>query len=262
MAERRKQIEQNGYQPKYSDSELLEMAHDPELTNERFHVRLVFNSQENTIKSSLGYKRDSNRAPYWATTFDMAEAADTDPELLACLFGIKNYSSEQDFSLVLIDTHNMPIQAERQSFVPTFDNMIKFCNNEMTPDELQPLGDVSAVLNESFSSEYEAFMDDFAKTGESEHDIDAIRDHLDEINANKYKKSQVLLRHKVQAEFGANSLYSGNGLTKVNKTSRYSSDVNQELGVVETFIFERDPLKINELGSCVAVIPARPLKDG
>lgn len=260
LAERRKQIEQSGYQPKYSDAELLAIAEAGDIANDRFHVRLIFNNAEKAMGSTLGFRRNSGRAPYWATTFDMAEAADTDPELLACIFGIENYSPDNEFSLVIIDTHNLPPQAERQTFVPTFDNMTAFCNEELTMEEMGDCSDVKDVLNSDFAAEYEMFMADYAKTGESEYDRDAIRDHAEEVSLDKSKTEEILLRHKIQTECGANPLFAGNGLTKVNHKSLYASDVPQQFGVAETFTFERDPLTINELGSAVAVLPAKPIK--
>lgn len=260
LAERRKQIEQSGYQPKYSDAELLAMAEAGDIANDRFHVRLVFNNPDKALDSTLGFRRDSGRAPYWATTFDMAEAADTDPELLACIFGIENYSADYDFSVVIIDTHNLPPQAERQTFVPTFDNMTAFCNSEFTNEEIGSLQDVSAVLNDDCAQEYAAFMADYKATGQSEHDPKLVKKHLEVIGTDKETKKKILLRHKVQTELGANPLFSGNGLTKVNHDNRYSDQTPQQYGVAETFTFERDPLTIKNLGSSVAVVPAKPIK--
>lgn len=260
LAERRKQIEQSGYKPKYSDAELLAMAKAGDIANDRFHVRLVFNNPENAMNSTLGFRRNSGRAPYWATTFDMAEAADTDPELLACIFGIEDYSPDCEFSLVIIDTHNLPPQAERQTFVPTFENMTAFCNSEFTDEEIGSLNDTSAVLNEDCAKEYAAFMADYKATGLSVHDPKLIKQHLEFIGADKETKEKILLRHKVQAELGANPLFSGNGLTKVNHDNRYSNQTPQQYGVAETVTFERDPLTIKNLGSSVAVIPAKPIK--
>ena len=260
LAERRKQIEQSGYKPKYSDAELLAMAEAGDIANDRFHVRLVFNNPENAMNSTLGFRRDSGRAPYWATTFDMAEAADTDPELLACIFGIEDYSPDCEFSLVIIDTHNLPPQAERQTFVPTFDNMTAFCNSEFTDEEIGSLLDTSAVINEKCAEEYAAFMAGYKATGLSVHDPKLIKQHLEFIGADKETKEKILLRHKVQAELGANPLFSGNGLTKVNHDNRYSNQTPQQFGVAETVTFERDPLTIKNLGSSVAVVPAKPIK--
>lgn len=260
LAERRKQIEHSGYQPKYSDVELLAMAKSGDIANDRFHVRLIFNNAEKAMNSTLGFKRASGRAPYWATTFDMAEAADSDPELLTCIFGIEDYSPDDEFSIVIIDTHNLPPQAERKTFVPTFDNMTAFCNSELAPEELGNLKDASAVMNDKCTEEYAAFMLDYKATGQSEHDADAVKKYLKITGANKETTEKMVLRHKVQAECGANPLFSGNGLTKVNHKSRYASDVPQKFGVAETFTFERDPLTLKELGACVAVIPAKPIK--
>lgn len=43
----------------------------------------------------------------------------------------------------------------------------------------------------------------------------------------------------MQLEFGANTLYSGIGLTKVAPESRYADDIGQDYGVMETFTCRR-----------------------
>ncbi|KKO44763.1 hypothetical protein WG68_14305 [Arsukibacterium ikkense] len=138
--------------------------------------------------------------------------------------------------------------------------MTTFCNKELAPEEMGNYSDVTEVLNKEFSAEYQAFMADYAATGRSQHDPKLIKKHLEIIGADEKTKEKILLRHKVQAEFGANPLFSGNGLTKVNHNNRYSSDTPQQYGVAETFTFERDPLTIENLGPSVAIFPAKPIK--
>ena len=78
LAARRQQIATQGYQQKYSDAELATKAQQGEV-NDRFLLRLIFGDAAKAASGTLGFRRPSGRAPYWSTTFDMAEAADTDP---------------------------------------------------------------------------------------------------------------------------------------------------------------------------------------
>jgi hypothetical protein len=261
LAERRKQIAQDGYKQKYSDQQLKTMAEKGEL-NDRFFVRLIFGDVSKAENGTLGFKRDSGRAPYWATTFDMAEAADTDPEILAALFGIEDFDPKQPFTLAVIDMDKMPVQAERESFVPTFANMNNFGQRELGVEEWFDAAAMSQIMDADFSQEYAGFMEDFRLSGGNIYDADSVARHSQVFTNDVDLQHNLQLRHKVQMEFGANPLFSGNGLTKVNKESRYAEDVKQTYGVVETFTFERDPLTIEELQGVGAVklLSAKPIK--
>lgn len=260
LAKRREQIKSKGYQQKYSDDELRKIASTAEI-NDRYFVRLIFGNAEDVGGGTLGFKRDSGRAPYWATTLDMAEAADTDPEILAGLFGIENFDPEQDFCLAIIDMENMPVQAERESFIPTFKNMSKFGQKQFTEKEGFGSGTMSEIMNNDFAREYSEFMTDFSKTGASDFDSKIVKRHAIATVKDTEKVDLLSTRHKVQLEFGANPLFTGNGLTKVTPKNRYASDIGQKYGVVETFTFERDPLTISQLSQsgAVKIIPAKPI---
>jgi len=109
----RENIIKNGYVAKYDDTELMDIVKSGEMINERYQVRLIFGDVDEVKDSTLGFRRDSGRAPYWTTTFEIIEAADSDPHLLAALSGITNYIPDQKFTLAIIDSHNLPISAER-----------------------------------------------------------------------------------------------------------------------------------------------------
>lgn len=173
LAARREQIASEGYQQKYTDEELKQIASSGEV-NDRFLVRLIFGDSESTGSQRLGFNRPSGRAPYWATTFDMAEAADTDPEILAGLFGIEVFDSSQEYSLAIIDTESMPAQAERTSFIPTFDRMSEFGQREFTEEEGFGPNTMEGIMNDQFAEDYAVFMKGYKKTGQNIYDIKAI----------------------------------------------------------------------------------------
>lgn len=261
LAERRKQIAQDGYKQKYSDQQLKTMAEKGEL-NDRFFVRLIFGDVSEAENDTLGFRRDSGRAPYWATTFDMAEAADTDPEILAALFGIEDFDPKQPFTLAVIDMDKMPVQAERESFIPTFKNMNEFARRELTPGEGFNADALEQMLSAEFADEYAQFMAGYKSSGGNIYDLNGVKSQSIYFTDDPQKQKLLQIRHKMQLEFGANPLFSGNGMTKVNGDSRYAKDIGQTYGVVETFTFERDPLTIGDLETAGAVklISAKPIK--
>lgn len=261
LAARRQQIATQGYQQKYSDAELATKAQQGEV-NDRFLLRLIFGDAAKAASGTLGFRRPSGRAPYWSTTFDMAEAADTDPELLAALFGIDNYDPSQPFTLAVIDMHKMPPKAERSSFIPTYDNMRRFAEQELTEKEGFTKPCLAAILTPDFSEGYAGFMASYAGTGEDVHDRKLVKKYASKTIQDPERQALNRARHVMQEEFGANPLFAGNGLTKVDQNNRYAKDIDQDFGVVETFTFERDPLTIDELQTlgAVTIIPAIPLK--
>lgn len=261
LAERRQQIIESGYQQKYTDEQLKAIAAKGEVTD-RFLVRLIFGDVTKARGGTLGFRRESGRAPYWATTLDMAEAADSDPEILAGLFGIEKFDPKQPFTLAVIDMEKMPAQAERESFIPTYEKMKAFGEKEFTAKEGFGPNTMAEITNDKFSAEYAAFISDFESEGKSIYNYDAVEDHAEIMTSEEEAQQLLQARHKMQLEFGANPLYSGNGLTKVTPDSRYAEDIGQDYGVVETFTFERDPLTLSELENkgAVKLISATPIR--
>ncbi|SFD18020.1 hypothetical protein SAMN05660479_03364, partial [Microbulbifer thermotolerans] len=257
----RENIKKNGYSGKYTDSDLIDIVNKGEL-NDRFYFRLIFGSADTIGNNSLGFTRPSGRAPYWATTFDMAENADSDPELLAGLFGIKDFDPDQPFSIAIIDMEKMPPQTERESFIPTYENMASFGNRELH-EELQILGaDMNDLMSEEMSEKYRRFVKSYTDAGGNIYDKSSVYKYSKKYTSDEALQKNLQARHIVQIEFGANPIFSGNGLTKVTPESRYAKEIGQEYGVVETFTFERDPLSLAELekNGAAKIIPAKPIK--
>ncbi|WP_428818735.1 hypothetical protein [Microbulbifer sp. MCCC 1A16149] len=261
LSEARIKIQAGGYKPKYKDTELLDIVSKGEL-NDRFYMRLVFGDPASIKNKTMGFPRPSGRAPYWATTFDMAEAADSDPELLAGLFGISDFSPDQKFSIAIIDMDKLPPQAERKNFIPTYENMAVFGDSELA-QELSDMGvEMDDIMDVSISEDYGEFISEFGKTGGNIHRREDVAGFAEVYTSDPQKRDILVARHIVQSEFGANELFSGNGLTKVDPGSRYAEEIGQKYGVVETFTFERDPLSIGDLekSGAVKIIPAKIIK--
>ena len=48
-----------------------------------------------------------------------------------------------------------------------------------------------------------------------------------------------IARHRVLGEFGANELFEGNGLTRVDKNLKWGRTIEQEFGLAEVLTYER-----------------------
>ncbi|MCK7597579.1 hypothetical protein M0G74_09905 [Microbulbifer sp. CAU 1566] len=265
LKEARERIVRGGYKPKYSDAELLDRVSRGDL-NDRFYLRLVFDDAESAKGKGIGFRRDTGRAPYWATTFDMAEAADSDPEILAGLFGIEDFNPNRAYSVVIIDMDKMPPSTERESFIPTYENMALFGSRELS-EELYNLDvDMDSLMNLETTEKYEKFISEYKKIGGNLYDGEEVRKFSERIIENSDEQRLMIARNLVEVEFGANSTFSGNGLTRVTPDSKYAKSIGQEYGVIETFTFERDPLTIGELEGkkigAVKVIPATLINGG
>jgi len=258
----RKNIIKNGYIAKYDDAELLDIVKSGELANERYHVRVIFGDVEDVRKNPLGFKRDSGRAPYWTTTFEQIEAADTDHHLIATLSGITNYLPDQKFTLAIIDSHNLPINAERQTFSPTYEKMTVLGKKELAPDFIKREildGDVmNKIMTPEFSQEFKRHFDDYLSTGQQSWNGDRFSQFTKRSGLSKVNEDLLIARHRVLGEFGANELFEGNGLTRVDKNSKWGSKVEQDFGVAEIITFERDPLTINQLNEVNDVVTLLP----
>ena len=67
-----------------------------------------------------------------------------------------------------------------------------------------------------------------------------------------------IARHRVLGEFGANELFEGNGLTRVDKNSKWGREVEQDFGVAEILTFEQAPLTVNQLNEVSDVVTLLP----
>lgn len=255
LAERRKQIEQSGYKPKYSDAELLAMAEAGGVANERFHVR--FMAAGNLKYNSLGASMEGNTgtgAKYWSTTFDQMEAADSDPELICKMIGI-GYDPKIDYALVIIDTEKAHQIADTKCVMASFGELNQFCKEELsskfTDDEIDIL--LSDEYQQYYAEKYEEACN--SPYMESPGDIDGAYDYFTEQSMSAEELALLKKRTDMHKTLGNNQYYLGNGLTK------NLLDGEQQYGVVETVNFERKMISLDDYGDAIVVNPKlQPIK--
>ena len=226
------------YQPKYSDAELMEMAKSGATANERFLVSIQpKNTSPNTM---LSYQRESGLVPTWTTTFDQLEAADKDPALIHKVLGAdSNFDPKKDYEMHIIDRGENLDTFGNNTIVPTWD--------KLSDASVRELGDAYSpdIIRQTMSSDYQANyavkMKEFWDSGGKEFDADDIKFFSDELSSKD--KNLFLTRHKIRTEIGANSEFTGNGLTAntANGGGKY--------GVVETLSLERNLPNLSQLQS-------------
>ena len=87
------------------------MAKLGRVPNERFYVRFSTAPMDKVTKGiiepevnegPMGFQRTSGRHPLWMSTFDQVENADSDPKLIAELFGTK-YDPNSKYVMYIVD---------------------------------------------------------------------------------------------------------------------------------------------------------------
>lgn len=207
----------NGYVPKYSDAELRAMAAAGTLPNDRFLVR--FSPSAVSVDQPIGHMRDSGRHPLWMSTFDMLERADSDPALIADVFGTK-YDPNKEYTLYIIDRGEDYQIDGSDTFVPTFANMRAKLKDEFAGD-LDP-GLVDQVMTPEYAAEFRKHWDDFnadvtanGKNWRATFDTDeaeqfAVR-HFSDTN----EQEKFVARQKILSEIGAWEIFTGDGVTEM-----------------------------------------------
>lgn len=241
----------HGYVPKYSDSELRAMASAGTLPNDRFLVR--FSPIAESADQPIGHMRDSGRHPLWMSTFDMLERADSDPALIADVFGTK-YDPNKQYTLYIIDRGEDYLTDGSDTFVPTFANMRSKLKDEFAADiEPEVIDQVmTPEYAEAFRKHWDAFNANVTANGknwQATFDTDeaeqfAVR-HFSDIN----EQEKFVARQKILSEIGAWEIFTGDGLTEM-----YSK--NGSPGALEVLDIQHKPetLRILESGKTVKAI--------
>ncbi|MCH8498311.1 MAG: hypothetical protein LAT63_07525 [Marinobacter sp.] len=251
LEKRRTEIAEKGYQPKYTDDELYEMAQSGQPVNDRFVVRFspAPSVDGNTVEPEnydgpMAHERNSGRHPLWMSTFDQIEAADTDPALIAAVFGTR-YEPDKDYVLYIVDRGEDHETNGSDVFVPTFENMRVKLKSEFA-GELDPEM-IDKVMTEEYALEFRQHWSDFnvylAESGldwkKSFETDNAEKFAKDNPNMSKEDKVVFLTRHAVLAEIGAFEVFTGNGLTE-----RY--DEPGRPGALETLDIQHNPDSLKE----------------
>ena len=256
-------IKTNGYQPKYSDAELLQQVQTGDVSQERFHVRVIESGHKyhqhdtiedpNNLTGALGVTMQgetSRGAKYWSTTFDQLEDADKDPRLICEKLGL-DYDEGKSYELAIIDTKKAKPLAKTKSVPATFEKVAKFSNEEL-PEQF-PKEFTDEVMNEEFQAAYALHHANAVESGALEDawdvDLENFSDYLDATGLSSEEKKTMLKRMKMHDTVGNNQYYVGNGLTE-NKIKSCSNCY----GAIETFNLERKEINLQQF------IDARALK--
>jgi hypothetical protein len=262
---RRKEIAANGYQPKYSDAELKEMAETGDIGSERFQVRFMESThlthkdtKDIPLSGALGrpMKGESGTgAKYWSTSFDQLEDADSDPKLISEKLGLTyNPSPKVKYALVIVDTQVAAPMTGVKSVSATFKNVGEFANTEL-PKKF-PKEFTDKAMTPEFQAQYSKHYKDAEASGILDGDgnwnSDNFREHLDTTDLSESEKSLMTQRFEMHRAIGNNEDYLGNGLTKNNNPA-----IDQEYGAVETLNFERNEVNLSQLKeqNAISVMP-------
>ncbi|MBU1169690.1 MAG: type VI secretion system tube protein Hcp [Proteobacteria bacterium] len=262
----RKDIAENGYQPKYSDDELADMAKKGNVGDERFQARFMEKSylQHKTtpdvpLSGNMGNVMtgaSGKGAKYWSTSFDQIEDSDTDPRLISQKLGL-DYDSKKEYVLIVADTEkSMPLTGVK-SVPATFEKVSEFANTELPLDF--PKAFTDAAMTPEFQAEYAkhhaaAVKSKYLKDQWSK-DIDSFKEYFKTTDLNEADQDLLTTRMKMHDKIGNNTEYVGNGLTK-----DLDSNSPNEFGVVETLNFERTEVNLKTLSDNGAILIIKGLK--
>ncbi|WP_020408547.1 hypothetical protein [Hahella ganghwensis] len=224
------------YQPKYSDDQLLEMVATGATANERFLVSIQ--PKNTNPDAKLSYQRDSGLVPTWTTSFDQLEAADSDPKLIHQVLGAEsNFDPSKDYVMHIVDRGENLENFGQNTIVPSWDNLADASVRELggihEPDIIRQ------TMNSEYQAEYANKMQEFWDAGGNEFDSEQILEFSDKMNIDEEKLFSA--RHNIRTEIGANSEFTGNGLTANTAAG------GGKYGVVETLSLERHLPKLSEL---------------
>ncbi len=247
----RLRIDRHGFQPKYSDAQL--MAMDPvQPVTDRFmvHVREKPNPGD-PQEQVIGYRRTSGRTTSWTAPFDQVEDADKDAKLLTQKLAMDSYSPDDEYEMFIIDTQTpVPMTGvpgaegaatgQPYVFVPTRASVTALGKQEFADkfsDEV-----LEQAMSEEYAGEYarlsEQLDQQIAAKGHPKHmrfNQKTYEAFADEQIGGGEQQELFLARHTYTCELGTNPDFLGNGLTKqIGKPGK-------QYGAQETLTFEKNP---------------------
>jgi hypothetical protein len=249
-------IDKNGYQPKYTDEELLQQAQDGKVANERYHVRFMEVGHQwdrkdaikdsNNLTGKLGreFSGATGTGPrYWSTTFDQIEDADSDPRLICRKLGIDHDPSKK-YAMVIIDTEKAKPLTGCECVSATFGNISAFANREL-PSEF-PKSFTDKVMTHEFQvaykDNYQKALDGKFLTSQWSTNPTEFSNYLNTTGMSGSEKDLMLKRMAMHDKIGNNNHYLGNGVTE----DKIPFSPNK-CGAVETHNFERTPTDLQKL---------------
>lgn len=239
LKDARARLDQQGYQPKYTDAQQLAKVQNNEVSQERFLVS--FQTENTKPDAKLAFQRESGLAPVWATSFDQLENADTDPKLIADILGTP-YDPSKNYVLHIVDRGENLDLFGQNTLVPTWDNMRqpvqKHLGGKHEPEVL------AEVMTPEYQREYAEHIEVYRSKDLGEFDKDDQKDYAESLA--KGDQEKFVARHNVRTEIGANSEFTGNGLTQ-------SREPSTKYGVVETLTLENNPPAISKMKNVATI---------
>lgn len=130
----------------------------------------------------------------------------------------------------------------QNTLVPTWDNMQQpvqtYLGGKHEPEIL------AEVMTPEYQREYAEHIEVYHSKGLVEFDKDDQKDYAESLS--KGDKERFVARHNVRTEIGANSEFTGNGLTQ-------SREPNTKYGVVETLTLENNPPAISKMKNVATI---------
>jgi hypothetical protein len=253
LKQRRIQIAEQGYHPKYSDEELVYLAKHGQIGEERFQVRLLekrFMNDPNTPDVPLSGKmgmvmttENGKGAKYWSTSFDQLEDADTDPKIICEKLGLE-YNPKQEYVLTIVDSEKAVPLTGVKSVPATFEELSAFSNKELPSSFPKSVTDkiMTPEFQAAYNQHYRAAVKAKALPNLWSKDVDGFNDYLLKQGMLKEERKLFTQRMEMHRIIGNNQDYLGNGLTK-----DMLPDSPNEYGAVETFNFERKEVNLAQL---------------
>ncbi|WP_157368861.1 hypothetical protein [Algicola sagamiensis] len=213
------------------------------------------NTPDQPLSGGMGgpvYLREGTGVKYWSTTFDQLEDADTCPEIICKKLGL-TYNPEETYSLLIVDTQKAKEISGTVSFVPTFENMTEFADEKLEHrfDE----GIVEEIMTPEYQDE---FNEHYVRSEEENMNLWNEKGFEAYVLQNDLSPEEAKLlnnRISVYGNTGANEDFLGTGITKNN-----NPDVDQDLGVVETFNVDHSPKKLSQLQKAGAIEVFKKIK--
>lgn len=249
LAAARERLKSQGYQPKYTDKELLALADKGEL-DDRFIVRFT-ESKYAGDTAYLGRQDADGSVKFWSTTFNQLENADTDPQTICAVLGIPDYDPAKTYSLVVVDTQAAGA-GQSVSIVPTHKKLGAFANKEVKG--LDPER-VKEVMTPEYNKVYTEHMAKFNSAGLNVKDNESIQKYANKAFSSDKARQKFETRADIHRKLGANECFRGDGTTENLLPDK------QQCGVMETFTYDKSPQTLSALenSSSAKRIAAKPL---
>ena len=234
----RENIIKNGYKAKYSDKELVTKSKDGSVGKARFLISFQPMNENSHVK--LAYQKPNGLVAMWATSFDMLENADSDPQIIADLLAT-GYDPSKEYVLHIVDRGEDLTLFGENTFVPTWDKLEKPAKKQLDPKYHDVIG---KVLNSDYQKQYASHMEDYWGNGLNEFNPKNQEEFIEVLD--QEQKEKFAARHALRTEFGANSEFTGDGMTQCRHTGNHH-------GVVETLTLENNPPTITEMKNVTTI---------